>query len=312
MSIWLIGSGRMGQDYARVLRGLGVSFEAIGRGEESAAIFESTTGKAVRLGGLSNVLRSERPPERAIIAVGVEKLSATTQELVRAGTKRIMVEKPAGLNLAEIRELNLTAEKYGASVLLAYNRRFYASVHHARQCIIEDGGVLSAQFEFTEWANVIAPLIKGAGVKEHWLLANSTHVIDLVFHLIGRPLNWQCWSAGAIEWHPAAARFAGAGVSDQGVMFSYLADWQAPGRWGVELLTAKRRLILRPLERLAVTPLDSVKVEVIQPLDELDQEYKPGLYRQTKAFLEGDDQFFCSLAEQVNNVAIYSRMAGYK
>jgi len=95
-------------------------------------------------------------------------------------------------------------------------------------------------------------------------------------------------------------------------MFSYLADWQAPGRWGVELLTAKRRLILRPMEQLQVTPLGTVKIEAMLPLDNLDQDYKPGLYRQTQAFLEGNDHLFCTLQEQVENVRIYSKIAGYQ
>ena len=311
MSFWLIGAGVMAQDYARVLQGLDVSFQVIGRGVNSATAFEKATGHVARVGRLTDALNSGPPPEKAIIAVGVEQLAATAQELIRAGTKRIMVEKPAGLDFAEVQDLNQVAEQYDSSVLLAYNRRFYGSVQQARQCIAEDNGILSAQFEFTEWSHVIAPLVKGAGVKEHWLLANSTHVIDLAFHLIGKPQDWKCWHAGSIDWHPVAARFAGAGLSEHGVMFSYLADWQAPGRWGLELLTAKRRLILRPMEQLQVTPLGSVKVEAIAPLDSLDQDYKPGLYRQTKAFLEGDDQLFCSLPEQVENVRIYSEMAGY-
>ena len=95
-------------------------------------------------------------------------------------------------------------------------------------------------------------------------------------------------------------------------MFSYLADWQGPGRWGVELLTAKRRLILRPMEQLQVTLSGSVLIEAMEPLDRLDQDYKPGLYRQTQAFLDGKDHLFCTLPEQVENVRIYSEMAGYQ
>lgn len=311
MSLWLIGAGAMAQEYARVLKGLDLSFEVIGRGADSADEFEKATGKSVRTGGFANTLRADKVPEKAIIAVGIEQLAPTTAELIRAGVKRIMVEKPAGLDLAEIGSLNRIAEENGASVLLAYNRRFYGSVQQARQCIAEDSGVLSAQFEFTEWSHVIAPLIKGAGVKERWVLGNSTHVIDLAFHLIGRPIDWTCWHAGSIDWHPVAARFAGAGVTEQNVMFSYLADWQAPGRWGVELLTAKRRLILRPMEQLQVMPLGTVKIEMIDPLDSVDKDYKPGLYRQTEAFLEGNDHLFCTLLEQVENVRIYSKMAGY-
>jgi predicted dehydrogenase len=311
MSLWLIGAGGMAQDYARVLQGLHLTFEVIGRGADSAVKFEQATGKQVRPGGLANALIADNVPEKAIVAVGVEQLAPTAAELIRVGVKRIMVEKPAGLDLAEIESLNRIAEENGASVLLAYNRRFYGSVQQARQCIAEDGGVLSAQFEFTEWSHVIAPFVKGAGVKERWLLGNSTHVIDLAFHLIGRPVDWKCWHAGSIEWHPAAARFAGAGITEQNVMFSYLADWQAPGRWGLELLTAKRRLILRPMEQLQVTTLGTVKIEAMDPLDSLDQDYKPGLYRQTQAFLDGNDQLFCALPEQVESVRIYSEMAGY-
>jgi len=301
----------MAQDYARILQGLDLPFEVIGRGADSADKFEKATGSRARIGGVSDALRADKAPEKAIVAVGVEQLAPTTAELIRAGVKRIMVEKPSGLDLAEIESLNRIAEENGASVLLAYNRRFYGSVQQARQCIAEDGGVISAQFEFTEWSHVIAPLVIGAGVKERWLLGNSTHVIDLAFHLIGRPVDWKCWHAGSIDWHPAAARFAGAGITEQNVMFSYLADWQAPGRWGLELLTAKRRLILRPMEQLQVTPLGTVKIEAIEPLDNLDQDYKPGLYRQTRAFLEGNDDLFCSLPEQVESVRIYSEMAGY-
>lgn len=312
MSLWLVGAGAMAQDYARVLHGLGLPFDVIGRGAVSADKFEKATGKSVRIGGLTHALNAGKTPEKAIVAVGVEQLAPTTAELIRAGVKRIMVEKPAGLDLAEIESLNRIAEENEASVLLAYNRRFYGSVQQARQCIVEDGGVLSAQFEFTEWSHVIAPLVKGAGVKERWLLGNSTHVIDLAFHLIGRPVDWKFWYTGSIDWHPTAARFAGAGITERNVMFSYLSDWQAPGRWGVELLTAKRRLILRPMEQLQVTPLGTVKIELMDPLDNLDQNYKHGLFRQTQAFLGGDDNLFCTLPEHVENVRIYSEMAGYQ
>lgn len=312
MSLWLIGAGVMAQDYAKVLQELDLSFEVIGRGSDSAVKFEEATGKSVRIGGLADAIRAGRAPEKAIVAVGIEQLAPTTTELIRAGVKRIMVEKPAGLDLAEIESLNRIAEKNGASVMLAYNRRFYGSVQQARECIADDGGVLSAQFEFTEWSHEIVNLSKAEGVKERWLLGNSSHVIDLAFHLIGRPVDWKCWHAGSIDWHPAAARFAGAGVTDQNVMFSYLADWQAPGRWGVELLTAKRRLILRPMEQLQVTPLGSVKIEAMEPLYSFDQDYKPGLYRQTQAFLDGNDNLFCTFPEQVENVRIYSEMAGYQ
>lgn len=311
MSLWLIGSGVMAQDYARVLLGIGAKFEVIGRGSISAAAFTEATGCIVKTGGLTNALKKNEAPDQAIIAVGIEQLSASTAELIRAGVKRILVEKPGGVALAEIQQMARIAIDHDSLVFIAYNRRFYSCVQQVRDYILEDGGVLSAQFEFTEWSHRIAPLEKGKGVKEHWVLGNSTHVIDLVFHLIGRPVDWKCWHKGSIEWHPSAARFAGAGITELGVMFSYSADWEAPGRWGIELMTPKRRLILRPMEQLRITQLGCIEVEEVKPPDTLDQDYKPGLYRQTKAFLRGDDPLLCKLSEQVENVRSYSEMAGY-
>lgn len=311
MSIWLIGAGVMAQEYARVLKGLGREFQVIGRSQNSASEFERATGQTARVGGFAQAMEGYGSPETAIVAVGVEQLATITEALVLAGTKRILVEKPGGLDLGEISGLAQRALDQGADVLLAYNRRFYQSVRQARFCIAEDGGLLSAQFEFTEWAHKIDPLEKAPGVKEHWVLGNSSHVIDLAFHLCGRPSNWSCWHAGALDWHPSAARFAGAGVTDQGVMFSYLSDWQAPGRWGLELMTAKRRLILRPMEQLQVMLLGSVKIELMETDDALDLQFKPGLYRQTEAFLSGEDALFCSISEQVENIRLYSKMAGY-
>ena len=46
--------------------------------------------------------------------------------------------------------------------------------------------------------------------------------------------------------------FSGAGISISGALFSYQANWQSAGRWSVEILTKKNRLILCPLEELKV------------------------------------------------------------
>jgi predicted dehydrogenase len=309
--LWLVGAGPMAADYARVLTALGVSFEVIGRGRESAFDFENSVDHPVRTGGLEQALANSSPPKVAIVAVGVEQLAQTAASLVQAGTKRILLEKPGGLNVQEIVALDVTAKKHEAEIFLAYNRRFYQSVQAVREGIEQDGGLLSLQFEFTEWSHKIGPLVKAPGVKEHWVLGNSSHVIDLAFYLAGKPADWKCWHHGSTEWHPSAARFAGAGVTDRGVMFSYLSDWQAPGRWGLELLTSQRRFVLRPMEQLQVTLLGCVNVDNVELQDKVDESFKPGLYRQTEAFLSADVSWLCSLDDQVRNVEFYSEIAGY-
>lgn len=311
MSLWLIGAGPMAQSYSKVLQSMGIDFEVIGRNSASAEQFELMTGIRVRRGGLSKVLTYSRAPENAIVAVGVEILAEVAAELISAGTRRILLEKPGALNTIKIQELKSKAEEFKVKILIAYNRRFYASTELARRLIAEDGGAVSCNFEFTEWSHLIAPLIKAPGVKEMWFLANSSHVVDLAFHLCGSPKNLRAFHSGALDWHPSAARFCGSGFTEQGVLFNYHADWEAPGRWGVEVLTRRRRFIFRPMELLQVVQQGSVKFELVPLDDRLDKEYKPGVYAQTKAFLNKHDGIFCTIDEQLRHCAFYDEMAGY-
>lgn len=310
---WLIGCGLMAIDYIKVLDALKKPFRIIGRGETAAALCETKTGHTVVRGGLTRFLES-KPPIcfQAIVAVNVEVLAETTIQLLQSGIKRILVEKPAALNYSELKHVCDTAKAFGATVHVAYNRRFYASALHARQIIDDDGGLLSCNFEFTEWSHVIEGLVKGPGVKENWFHCNSTHVVDLAFYMAGKPLQMNCYTSGTLPWHQSAAVFAGAGNTDRGVLFSYQANWNAPGRWAVELLTANSRLIFRPMESLQIMRKGSVRIEDVEIDDSLDREFKPGLYEQVTRFLDNRTDGFCTIDEQLENWKYYCRMAGYE
>lgn len=284
--LWLVGAGPMGVDYAKVLIDRGTPFTTIGRGAESAAQFFEKTGQSVVTGGVAAALFSLPVPEIAIVAVGVEQLYATTAQLVAAGVKKLLIEKPAGLNSTEIADLAAKVQAAGAQAYVAYNRRFYDATLQAARIMEEDGGMVSMTFEFTEWSHRIAVLNKPAEVLSAWLLANSTHVIDVAFHLAGLPTDWRAWREGTLDWHPAA-RFSGAGKTEHGVLFSYHADWQGPGRWGVDWISKRRRVILRPMEQIQVQEIGSVTATLLPPMDDLDSRFKPGLYRLVQAFLDG-------------------------
>ena len=308
----------MGQAYAAVLQAQGVPFRVIGRSRTSAEAFHQAIGLPVKEGGLEAALTSLPAPEQAILAVGVEELAPTAQQLLAAGCQRLLLEKPGALTLSELQAVHADARAKGAQVWIAYNRRFYASVQKLRQLVMDDGGITSAIFEFSEWSHRLRDLKKSPGVKEHWLLANSTHVIDLAFHFIGLPAEgqWQGWYGGSLDWHPAAARFYGAGLSELGIPFAYHADWEAPGRWGMELLTRHNRYLLRPMESLQVIPLGSVEAQPVDLDEALDHQFKPGLFRQCEAFLSQQidvrqTEQLCSLAEQLDAFPIYYRIAGY-
>lgn len=302
----------MAVEYAKVLIAQDAEFITIGRGNTNAQLFTEKTGQIVITGGLSSFLKTNPPiAEYAIVATGVESLAESTISLINAGVKYILCEKPGGLNKKEIEHVAKQAEQKNATVLLAYNRRFYSSVAKAKKIIEDDGGATSFNFEFTEWSHVIAPLKKGKGVKENWFLANSTHVMDLAFYLGGFPKEVSNYAKGGLAWHPASSVYAGAGVSEKGALFSYQANWEAPGRWGVEVLTRKHRLYLRPMEKLQIQNIGSVQIEYIDIDDNIDKAFKPGIYKQVEAFLSLNFQLFIDIKKQLSITEIYYKMAAY-
>lgn len=311
--ILLLGTGRMALEYAKVLKALNQPFLAVGRGEESARQFTEATGIAVVTGGLASFISGGGSlPSSAIVAVNVTSLYDSCSQLLTGGVRRILLEKPGALTVNEITDLARMAVQKGASVYIAYNRRFHASVTEARKILEADGGVTSLRFEFTEWSDRIAPFEADREEKENWFLSNSSHVADLAFFLGGIPEAMECFTGGSLGWHPNSSSFCGAGRTSKDILFSYSANWDAPGRWGVEAMSRNFRIILQPLEQLLIQKRGSVAVEKVEIDDSADREFKPGLLRMVGDFTGGVEGTLCTLSEQAEVFRSYCRMAGYK
>ena len=307
----LVGAGAMGAAYGQVLQELGMRFDVVGRGDLSAQSFETSLGLPVFRGGVGKWIlqRTGVLPGKAIVAIPSVEIGNVVEQLVHAGVRSILVEKPGGINAADVRSVARFVDVTGADVRVAYNRRFYASTQFAREIIQEDGGVSSFHFEFTEWGRVVASSAVSPALLAEWFLNNSTHVADLAFHLGGWPVQLSSFTAGSTAWHPGSAVYAGAGIAETGALFSYQANWSAPGRWGVEVLTNSHRLIFRPMEKLQLQRLNSVAVEPVTIDENLDLRFKPGIYRQTEAFLNDDYRFLASIQEQADRIVWYEQMA---
>jgi predicted dehydrogenase len=310
-TIWLIGCGQMAVEYSKILNELNVKYYVIGRGEESAVTFENKTKVPVIRGGVKSNLEQIRAPKTAIIATGVSELSEACKDCLNAGVSLLLVEKPGALNIEELNELNQISNKKGKKVFIAYNRRFFASVAKAKELIRKDGGTTSFNFEVTEWWHKIVDLPKSNLVLENWFIANSTHVTDLAFYLGGNPKEIVCNTAGSLKKHSRAKVFSGCGITQNNALFTYSGNWGAPGSWAVEVLTEKHRYILKPLEKLQIQKLGSVKTEYIDLEDDIDKKFKPGLLNQTKAFISGESDELCTLSSQLKLMKIYQKMAGY-
>lgn len=310
-NIWIIGTGYMAIEYAKVLQNLKCNFIAIGRGSDNSNKFKEISGVDCIDGGLEKFLKTNpKLPEAVINTVGIDSLSSTTRILVEYGIKYILLEKPGFGNPNELSETLLLSKKYNSIILIAYNRRFYQSALKALEIIHTDGGVKSFNFEFTEWSHSISKLDKPTIEHNNWFYGNSTHLIDLAFYLGGKPKLLNCYKTGSLNWHPSGSIYSGSGETESGALFSYIANWQSPGRWNLEIATNNYRLIFRPLEKLQIMKIGSVHIDYVDEINyEFDEIYKPGIFLQTKAFLNNEKNLFVDIFEQFENLNnIYSKI----
>ena len=310
LNVLVVGAGYMGKEHTKVLMAQGITPTVICRTEETAEKFKNEIGIVPLTGGVEDALpQLVEIPTHAVVAVNVEQLATSTQALIRFGVKNLLVEKPAALNKEEIDKLVELANEEGAKVYVAYNRRFYASTDKAIDIIQQDGGVSSFCFEFTEWGYKIEATSHSQIVKDEWVNANSSHVIDLAFFLGGEPDEMKSFVSGSLSWHARAAQYAGAGKTKRGLLFSYQANWDAPGRWAVEVLTKEHRLYFKPMEKLAIQDRGSVSITEVPIDDELDKKFKPGIYNQMKAFLFGEKkERLATLEEQAQHMQLYKNI----
>lgn len=310
--VLVVGTGGISGEYCKVLRAMDIFPDVVGRNEEKAKRFGVEYNVAAFGGGVDSYLESiNRNYDYAIVATDELSLCDNACSLLANGVKDIFIEKPAGMNRAEIKRICNAAAQNNANVYVAYNRRFYSSTAKALEIIQEDGGVKSFNFEFTEWGHVIEPLPKPPVIKENLFITNSSHVVDLAFFLGGEPTQMTSFVEGGLSWHKKGCVYAGAGVTKDKALFSYQANWAAPGRWAVEILTSKHRLYFRPMEKLSIQELGSVAVNPVEIDDTLDQEFKPGFYKEVESFIKGiDDGKKKTIHDQLRYMDYFEKIEG--
>lgn len=286
--ILLVGAGLMSQAYAKVLAELSVPFHVLGRGTASAAAFRAATGVNATTGVLADQLAGlDEIPDVAILAVNAMYLADVAKELMDAGVTKLLLEKPGALDLSEMDDLVAVAMSSKAEVYVGYNRRFMASALKATDMIAEDDGISSVKFDFSEPARRVAKLDKPKREHHTWFYGNSSHVVDLAFHFFGTPSVLRSHVTGRLDWHPSGAVFSGSGENGKGGLISWHANWVGPGRWGLEIVTRERRIIMQPLEKIRVQGHQSFSEFEVEIDDAEDLAFKPGVKKQVERFLFG-------------------------
>lgn len=310
-NIWIIGCGNITSEYLKVLDKKKRNIIIIGRGNESAKKFQKKHKKEVVVGGLKNFLKTKPIlPNYVIVAVDIENLASVAGELIDFGVKKILCEKPVALNITDLKKLEKKIALKKVKFFIAYNRRFYESIKITKKIIEKDNGLVSVNFEFNEMTKKIEKSKHSKKIKSKWVIANSSHLIDLVFSVTGSPKKISSFTFGKKSWHPSSSIFFGYGQSKNGVIITYSSNWDSPGRWGIEFMTKNYKIILKPLEYVKIL---KHKEQIIQlkSKDKKEFEFKPGFYSMIDKFEKDNFDDFCRIDEQIDNLKIYNKIAGY-
>jgi len=297
----------MAQEYSKVLLDQQIPFKVVGRSSSRVDAFKELFPDVACFAGGLDAYKPENPtPEYAIVATNVSTLVDITKSLIAWGVKNILVEKPLAFTPDQVAEIQQQAHDRDSNVYIAYRA--------AAEQIKEDGGLTSVHFEFTEWVNRIDTQKFDEATLNNWVIANSSHVIDLVFHLAGKPKDLSCWVSGdEVKWHPSGSIFMGAGYTELDIPFNYYSNWRAPGRWSIQFSTRKHRLHFAPMEQLALQKLDSVQIEGAAIDYGLDEQYKPGVYAMVSDFLRPQPSAdLCTLSHLHEMLKVYRKMANYQ
>jgi predicted dehydrogenase len=307
----LVGSGVTAVEHAKAIHGLGYSCTVVGRSGRNADAF-AQFGFSVHSGGLLSFFASTKldlTKCAAVVCTTIGSLAGCAMQLLDAGVRDILLEKPGCLYLHDLLDIQRHATD-GQNVYIAYNRRFYASVYELERIVQADGGVTSYAFDFTERGDVLVTI---PGTENHHFMSMSTHLVDLAYFLGGFPAASSFTSvaraADKCLLH-GTVTFAGHGLSTEGAPFTFHANHAAAGRWMLDVCTAQHRLRLCPLEKVQIQPPTSYVMSDHAFDNSIDVQYKPGFYKQMAAFLDGADASrMLSLAGQVEHFQnVYMRM----
>ena len=247
-SILIIGAGNMAREYIVALQKMNIEdITVIGKNKKNVEILESKFNVNGYYGGVKNNIKNVEKKDLVIIATPISTLYDISKEVILSSQDNILIEKPVSFNYKEILELEKIGKK--KRIRVAFNRLVYPNIQKCSELVKNEGGIRSARFTFTEWVHTIKFLEKKE-IYQKWGIANSIHVISIVCKMIGRPKENVSIQHGSLKWHKSGSIFVGSGISEKNIPFSYHADWESSGRWGVEVFTKENCYRLSPLEEL--------------------------------------------------------------
>jgi predicted dehydrogenase len=276
----LVGFGKVATSHLEVFRALGADVVA------ACARSERSRERARAVGGIKRTYPSAQEMVAAerldgvVCCVAIDSNYTVARSVIPFGLP-LLLEKPPGTSLDEIRDLQSLAESHNTPVMVALNRLWYSVLHKA---VASAGGLAEITTVSLEWSESPQHLID-RGFRsdqiERRIFSNSLHGLSLLTMLAGPVSQPQVVTESLGD--PFRWLMAFQGISDRGVLVSFQSTWDSPAPWRLVFSARGRRYVFEPLEMVRVLS-SSEPTRELRP-DPEDERYKPGFYRQAQEFI---------------------------
>lgn len=184
----IVGCGLIGQKRAAALRALGHQVVLVSDVvQERAAHLARATGARIARGWPA--LPESSNIDAIVVATSHELLSPIAVASLDQG-KHVLVEKPAGRNLTEIRAIAAASARSTRAVKVGYNHRFHPAIRKARE-IVDSGAIGPLMYVRGRYGHG-----GRVGYEREWrfnravsgggeLLDQGSHLIDLAHWFLG-------------------------------------------------------------------------------------------------------------------------------
>jgi len=291
IKVAFVGTGYMGAEHARAFASL--------PDVEIAGFYSRTREQAEKLAATYNARVCDsvsdlyRTTGADLVVVSVVELSmAQVASECFTYPWTVLLEKPAGYDLADATRIRDAAVRARSSVFVALNRRAYSSTRQALQLL--EGHSSQRFIKVVDQEDQVAlqashpPL-----VLQNLMFANSIHIIDY-FRVFGRGEVAEV--EPIVRWTPEKPGLVLARINfTSGDIGLYEGIWDGPAPWIVSVSTAEQRIEMRPLEQGTVQ-LRGTRVVTQLDIDPDDTAYKAGLRYQAQQALAAVRKDAASLA----------------
>lgn len=311
VSVAIVGAGSMAGEHAKAFAQVpGVTLAGIASRTRSRA---EALARQYGMAHVADTVEELHAATRAdLLVVTVPELAANA--VAKAALKHpwaMLMEKPAGYDLADARDIAQAAEGHAAPVMVGFNRRFYSSMlavqgdlatrpDEPRFIHVQD------QQSYAEARHYKHP----EPVVEKFMYANSIHLIDMIMALgrgqVRKVDPVRPWRGEQTDVMLAYVEF------DSGDSALYEGIWRGPGPWACAVSTPSRRWMLQPLEQ-AVYQNAGERTRHAVETSESDRVCKPGFLLQAQAAVarvRGQSGQIASLQDSLATMELIHRLFG--